>query len=214
LTLDSGEVRFEPTKEVPPIVFYLLYALWDFVNKEVSSGKLKPTFATSRIFWINSDTAFIGPSKSEASKMMLVNVGSKMAVSRACCPLEGVPPCISPLGCVSPLAASGSSTGLEAPCISPGCVSCCVSPLGCVSCCIFPLEGVPTGGSSTGVEQQQPIALRARFLGRSVVVTVRSKWRTRGGHEQEIGDDRQLSSQEAGQEAGQPVQRLLQTRST
>jgi len=60
LTLESGEVRFEPTNEVLPIIFYLLHALWDFVNKEVSSGKLKPTFATSRIFLMNSDKAFIG----------------------------------------------------------------------------------------------------------------------------------------------------------
>jgi len=36
LALDSGEVRFEPTNEVLPIVFYLLHALCDFVNKEVS----------------------------------------------------------------------------------------------------------------------------------------------------------------------------------
>ena len=89
LTLNSGEVRFEPTNEVLPIVFYLLHVLWDFVNKEVLSGKMKLTFATSRI---SSDTAFIGFSRSEASEAMLANVSSKMAVSRARCPLEGVPP--------------------------------------------------------------------------------------------------------------------------
>jgi len=61
---------------------------------------------------MNSDTAFIGFSRSEASEMMLANVSSKMAVSRACRPLEGVPPCISPLGGAGALARD-SSTGLE-----------------------------------------------------------------------------------------------------
>jgi len=59
---------------------------------------------------MNSDTAFIGFSRSEASEMMLVNVSSKMAVSRARCPLEGVPPRIPPLGGAL---ARDSSTGLE-----------------------------------------------------------------------------------------------------
>ena len=40
LTLNSGEVKFESVNETLPIVFYLLHTLWDFVNKEVSSGKL------------------------------------------------------------------------------------------------------------------------------------------------------------------------------
>jgi len=162
-------VRFEPTNEVLPIVFYLLHALWDFVNKEVSSGKLKLTFVTSRIFLMNSDTAFIGFSRSEASETMLANESSKMAVSWARFRFGGTPPCVSSLG----VSARGSSICLEgvSPCLSPlRCVSPlggvsarvsstglggappCVSPWGSVSCGVFPLGGVPAMGSSTGLE--------------------------------------------------------------
>ena len=130
LTLNDSEVKFEPTSEVLPIAFYLLHALWDFVNGEVSSGKLKPTFVTSRIFLMQSDTTFIGFRISDASAMMLVKSSAKMAVSRARWSLEG-----DPLGrscsCVPPsegVPAEGSSAGLE---------------------------GASTGGSSTGSEKQE-----------------------------------------------------------
>ena len=97
LALNNGEMKFEPTSEVLPIVFYLLHALWDFVNEDVSSGELKPTFVTSRITLMQSDMAFIGFSTSVASAIMLAKLSTKIAASRARWSLEGDG--MFPLGC-------------------------------------------------------------------------------------------------------------------
>ena len=83
LTLNSGEVKFEPINEVLPIVFYLLHALWDFVNRGLDLiRQVELTFATWRIFLMPSDTTFRGFSTSDPSAIMLAKSRSRMDASR------------------------------------------------------------------------------------------------------------------------------------
>ena len=53
------------------------------MNKEVLSGKMKPTFVTSRVFLMQSDTNFIGCSTPDAPAMVLIKSSTKMALSGA-----------------------------------------------------------------------------------------------------------------------------------